>query len=450
MNRESQTRRRIGTAVKLVVGLVLLGAVGGGILLLEQDRSRRLLAEEAKLWTTEEGIIRGVEFLVPSVTRDHWSLLDDATDSLVAANLARTRDVAGGLAPLAQFPNVRELQLTGCQWVVDPQLAEIAKRHRLRSLDLSRTRVTDAGVGQLDLSELHSFKADGCTGLTAETLALLKGLPSLKTVSLKAVPIPFDRYEQFRIARPDVMIVADPLLTWQQVVRRDLSRFQVNWLTDETDPDQFVRYWNLLAKERDVRHLTLAGPGVSRALPDVLARLKTLESLTIVDTRLDRGLDRLPTSVISLALEQLHAGSQLDGLKEITWLRSVDVRHVPLTAEQWTEFSSAIAANKALNRLMLTGVEVPAGSFRKLHDLPELKLLGLYNVQVTDADLQAIGKITSLETLDTNGFPISDAVFESWLDLPNLTYVDVPGDGISPETRERLRQRYPQAHIRFD
>jgi hypothetical protein len=440
-----------------VLAAVVLSTLGAAFVVLERSRARERIAADVKLWKADDGTIRGVQFVTSDVTDDHWGLLEDAGETLQSVNLSNTEQVAGGLQRLAKFPNLRDLYLVDCGWVDDAEVAHIAKSHRLRSLDISGTPLTDEGVRQFDLAELGTLTADRCNGLTEETFEMLIALDSVKSVSLKGVPISLDQFERLRIERPDMAIFADPpQLTWERVQRLDLITTPVDWLSDETDIDQFLRYFRLphnwvlgsFDENARARYLNLGGPGVAHCLPAILEGMTEIESLILVDTRLDGGLQHVSPSTISLWMIQLHAASHLDGLEAITWLNSVFVRDADLTSEQWVKLFDVITANELLRGLTLSGAQVPAGAIARLRDHRELRHLWLIDTQITDADLQAIGEIPSLEILDTANIPISDAVVESWMQLPKLNYLNIYQGGVRPEMAERLHRRFPEAQVR--
>jgi hypothetical protein len=519
MNGDWRTDRFRFPVLQAAAVVAVLAAIGAAVVLLERSRSRELIAADVKLWRTEDGTIRGAHFVTDEVTEDHWALLRDAAESLQSVNLSNTQQVAGGLQRLAAFPNLRDLYLVNCGWVDDAAVAPIAKTHRLHSLDISGTSLTDAGVRQFDLSDLTSFKADRCAGLTDETFEMLEQLLSLKSVSLREIP--FDQFEQLRISRPGRVVVATPALSWDIVSRIELGSTRVHWLTAETDVDQFVRYWKSPRIGLE-RYLTLAGPGVARALPKILSEMTEVVSLALADTKLSGGFEHLPRSVTSLrlvklhaesrldglesatwltrlwvtdaqftseqwaeffsiiaanrsltslilegaeipagtfaklrehaelqhlSLSRLHADSQLDGIEKITWLKSVSVRDVSFTSGQWKDFFSAMTANEALTQLSVAGAEVPPGALVELKDHRQLRHLSLSNAQVTDADLEVIGQMSSLERLSTADIPISDAIVGSWMHLPRLKSMSVYRGGVGPEIAERLRQKYPDAQV---
>lgn len=199
----------------------------------------------------------------------------------------------------------------------DSEIARLASLTQLRELDISGTAVTDTGFQQLSLPQLHTLAANGCMGMTDDSIDSFIRIESLSRISLVNVHISLDAMERLRLQRSDLMILANPVMFWEFIDRPELRPAPVFWITEQTDLDELFRYFRLphdwetgkFDDQTQTTRLTLGGSGVGNALPEILAGFPVLESLTLVDATTDGGFDRAPRSLKELTLLQLRTGS---------------------------------------------------------------------------------------------------------------------------------------------
>src|SRR6185295_11689439 len=90
-----------------------------------------------------------------------------------------------GLVSLAKLRRLGTLLLSKCPGVGDRGMEHIAKLSRLRSLDLSSTRVTDGGLEQLrPLQQLRSLYLIGLDGISDRGLEHVTFLSRLRRLLL--------------------------------------------------------------------------------------------------------------------------------------------------------------------------------------------------------------------------------------------------------------------------
>jgi hypothetical protein len=453
MTGDCQTERRPSPALKIAAALALLGAIGGAVVLLERDRSRQLTADEVRIWRTEDDTIRGVQFIGPEVTEAHWQQVAGVT-SIRSITLNGTTRVAGGLSWVAEFPELRTLDLGGCGWVNDHEIVKLINSGGLQSLTISGTGVTEAGLRQLDLLQLQTFTAEKCPGLGEEALVLLAELDSPKVVRMNGQAISLDVFEQVRDARRDLVLqvpVEDPRRRPPPEPRRPYAG---HWFDGDTDVDAFIRFerlphdWSSGRWKPDVvvEHLAVSGPAVEQVLPKLLAAFDDLDYLRLTHTHLKGGLDRIPTGIKDIFLLELAPDSRFAGLETVHELRRfhVEQNEEPLSATGTQQILDVVAGSTSLETLSLTGLDIPKGELR----LPlTLQSLWLTNCRIDDADLLKIGNLSSLERLSIHEIAIHDPVAEQLLDMPNLHDVRLYETGVSQEMAQRLQQRYPDSNV---
>ena len=88
-----------------------------------------------------------------------------------------------GLAPLAGVPGLQRLRLDA-EDLTDRHLEVLNAQTGLQELAIDRARITNQGLGQLNLPALRSLSLGGCTQIDDSGLANLKGLPELQELNL--------------------------------------------------------------------------------------------------------------------------------------------------------------------------------------------------------------------------------------------------------------------------
>jgi len=271
--------------------------------------------------------------------------------------------------------NIIELDLTS-SWVTDGDLAKVAQMRHLRKLDLSHTRVTDAGLEQLksleNVVELNCYYAER---LTEDGIAHLRGWKHLERLSLRGTKVTSEVFEH--------------LAHLTSLRSLDLGFTQI-------EDEGFEQLASLARLEK----LSIGGNRLSGSCLLLLKQLPALMDLDVSGIqRVDSGLWGLPLTEENLArigqLRQLralnlagatladrgvdrpgHPEAERAELRDLTALgglinlERLDLSRQPVTAE-------AISGLSALPRLQ----ELRLGLARKLDDSAVPPLLSLKSLQ---------------------------------------------------------------------
>lgn len=128
---------------------------------------------------------------------------------VVSVILTKTRVIDGELSMLANFPQLRTLDLRGTR-ITDKGLAHLERLTNLQQLYLDSTPITDLGLGRLkDLKELRELSLKD-TSISDLGLAFLPGLTNLEKVNLKEIKdkqVTRQGVERLRDALPKAVIL---------------------------------------------------------------------------------------------------------------------------------------------------------------------------------------------------------------------------------------------------
>lgn len=276
-------------------------------------------------------------------------------DELVVTRSATDAD----MARLAEFDAVEKLSLSGNHELTEDGLACLASLPRLRELNLSRSRISNAGLAMVGrLATLTSLRLDDAK-VSDTGLQHLAPLTRLETVSLRGTAI----------TDAGLAIVSQ----WPELTSLDLSKTKIG--------DEGLGHLVSCSK---LSQLRLAGlENLSIAGVRSLARLASLTEIDLQKTRLDG--------------QALAALATCKGIRSLT-LSGPDYRGSDL---------EAIAAMKGLTVLRLYGIPVADEDLRHLASLSSLETLRLHDSRVTGAGLVHIDR--DLKVLSLEGSPVDDA-----------------------------------------
>jgi hypothetical protein len=127
---------------------------------------------------------------------------------LAGLDLTETRVTDAGLAEVGRLPHLTTLKLSRTP-ITDAGLAHLTGLASLRQLDLDGTRVSDAGVVYLlRLPQLRRLNLDG-TRVGDAGLLQLRDCSALRSVSIARTCVRRSARAMFAMARPDVELLTD-------------------------------------------------------------------------------------------------------------------------------------------------------------------------------------------------------------------------------------------------
>lgn len=304
---------------------------------------------------------------------------------------------------LRQIPG---LDLSDHWEITDQSLALLQSQPSLRMLNVTRTKISDAGYHAIrrlkNLAVLMVSEKTSDRGLVA-----IQELKNLEDVNL-------DR------ARVTDAGLAQAAASWPKLARLDISGTAV---TDAGLP--------ALAHGPHLTQLVLNGNITDRGA-DALKALTALQELDISQTQItDQGLAAV-AALPHLVTVYLNKSVSDRGLKELA--KSPSLRTLDLTGARITDDGvKSLARLKTLQELALSQTSVGNDSLASLAKLPELRMLELSDTRVTSAglaplvqakklqilslsweklspeDLRGMSRLAQIQTIILNGVPLDEA-----------------------------------------
>lgn len=366
------------------------------------------------------------------------------------------------VAMAARIPTLERLRLDGSS-ITDDALIAIRSVENLQQVDLSRTAITDAGVGRLSgLRRLNYLTLRDCPHLTGPGLIQLHDLPNLYQLDVQGIDVSFADLTRLKSQLPQAAIRVDPetvlgipdpddlrYARW----RNDPYGIQLDcgfpvtgqWLSRLEDPEAVIqlsmraRTPAALRALRSFRRLTvLHVSGCDDVGAAVLADCRELRQLSLAGSLTDSGLEDL------FALEQLESlrvasanvqGDAFDELRRLRELRRLSLHCPEVDPAQATAGIAALAELPNLASLDLTVPLGGHGALGPLRDCPELRHLGLRGCGLTDEQLAA--PLPGVASLDLRDNPLTPACLETlsqWPALEEVTLDPSIRSGVPPDT----------------
>lgn len=334
------------------------------------------------------------------------------SQSVKAVFAGMTQITDEGVASLCSLENLRALSADAdnpayrdgksSPQISDDAINSLAKCHKLEYLDLSGSRLSDAGLARL-ASALPSLRVLGVeySKVTENGLAALRKLPRLQGLAILGIPA---------TDKVALHISALPAL-------RELR----------AEPQSSDKGVERLSGLRQLRHLSLMGPSITNDCMKYIARMESLRSLVIQDTAVtDVGVEQI-TGMPTIAQVTLSG----DGMT--------------------TQCISTLATLPKLESLSLSRIASASAGSRDWDDLDRLKFLpGTLSIRqcplLSLDDMRVLGSFSSLKHLvieesnGTQGRPLTNADMDSISSMTNLEMLTLTSTLVSDEGLVAIRR----------
>ena len=425
--------------------------------------------------------------------------------SLKAVTLNGNGLTDAGLKSVARLTTLQSLNLnlSGNKGITDAGIAELKSlQHLLPSLDLSDTRVTDAGLKELAaLQGLQALNLNH-TSIGDDGLAELKRLPALKSIELQSTNITdagakhlseFPALESVDLwgtlvtevglhELPHLKRLLAPVGGAPQLGLKEIQFTESLTLGGGQITDRWLKQLKAFSSLRSLSldsagmmndrgtGFTGVGLGELKGLTSLslhrcprftdanmpeLSQLKELRVLDLGFTGWQSDTAGNPATISHPWFGQVDPGklgvsdAGLAHLKQLENLQHLDLNGTQITDAGLAELKTL----KNLQKLLIGYNEKMTGTgLAELKDLKNLQHLDLIHCGITDDGAKRLAKLQSLKTIDLRGTKITDAglkELKSLLNLKELNLCLVPG-GPFDVTREginELRAALPEAKI---
>ena len=341
---------------------------------------------------------------------------DDVAAWIISQGGRGTREPSGA---------VTAADLTG-SWITDADLTRLATLPNLRRLDLSRTKITDAGLEHLKpLNEVIELRLRYAESVTDNGVAHIKGWKHLERLDLRGTKITSRVFESLA-----------GLTTLRSL---DIAFTRVS---DEG-------FEELAALSR-LEELAMGG---NRILGPALSLLKLLPALRRLDAG---GIQRVDSGLWGLALSDRN----LEKLGALTQLEVLDLSGANIADRGLDRPGHALARRKELRSLAdlrtltrlhtlnLNRVPVNGEALQVLAELPALKhLMAGYNPLMDDEAAEVFARVRELETLFLTETNVSNTTLERLQAAKHLKKLYLGGTRVSAEAVENFRRSRPDCSV---
>lgn len=401
-----------------------------GLLQLLHARNMRSLTIDMCLQVSDDGllVLQDCRDLVtfssrgcPRITGAGISNLAAAAASLSVLDLERCPRVHGGLAHLSALRMLKVVNLGWCNSVDDSDAAVLASFPDLQVLNLSRTRVTNAGVSGLSgLTKLHTLALAGCR-VTDAGLASLAGLHALTELDLSYCGNVTDTVMKHLRHLPELKVLN---LAYTAFGDGHASMFSELRNLEELSLDSCAisdACLEHLAEIKSIRTLDLADTAVGNEGLEHVGRMWRLESLNLSFTSVaDAGLQAiagLPKLQVLNIDSRLITDRALATISTLTGLVELDVFGAKIT-DAGLQYLKGM---KRLESLEVCGGGITDAGVRHLAPLTALTNLNLsQNLRISDAGLTSLSPLTNIQSLNLSGCRLTSAGLVPLRGLPCL------------------------------
>jgi internalin A len=306
-------------------------------------------------------------------------------------DLTNTRVTDAGIASLADCVQLMGLHLSGTR-ITDAAAPHLASLPQLAALDVSQTQVTDAFLGECEIAKLRSLQVGNTKVTDAGVMAIQRRHPQL-TVHVNSLRIA--ALEE--VAPVPVLQLNDPFFGNASLERLDFLRRATNVLLDNSRVS--AAGLRRIAGNPNISNLFASNTNLDDESLATIATLSELDTLDLRGTKVtDRGLAHL-AKLPRLRMLWLDGPQITDaGLKDLG--RLAELRFLCLDASAIDGSGLAqLAGLVELERLMLDATPVTDDSLKNLPILPRLQILDLEKTAISDAGLIHLHQFPALESV---------------------------------------------------
>ncbi len=350
--------------------------------------------------------------------------------------LSDSKGPESGRLSLDAHNELTDLELSGCHWIRDEDLAPLAKLPKLESLSLTGTSISNSGLQKLAASSsLLRINLSACPQLNDETLKTLQVLTNLQQVTIHAVPLNLQAAADFQNNCPNTRLAYD------QAIAPDLSPLITKYSLEAQNLSEEHRWPRMaetglitslelhLPEPADVtclqyleqlRSLRLTGAGVRDPMLPLVFASKTIKALNLSHSRCTdsamaglqslNGLEELILNDVTLGTKTFQSLATLPNLKRLH-LNDVTVQ---------IDESIGIIRLENLNSLTLNNA-TRANHFVGRIEAPQLTGLSLVSCNLYDDDIALISRFSELRQLDLSENPVHGETLSHLSALPIQT-----------------------------
>jgi Leucine-rich repeat (LRR) protein len=295
-------------------------------------------------------------------------------------------------------------------WIRDDDLGRLATIPTLKKINLSHTKITDAGLAHLrPLKNVTYLNCYWCDYVTDGGIAYLKNWQNLEYLNIRGTEVTGRVFEHLR--------------NMKRLKSLDAGFSRVN--DDGFDP---------LSALESIEELHIGGNKMSGVALPLLRQLPALKHLDVSGSqRTDSG--RWGLMLTDINIESITALTQLEVLN----IAGAIVSDVGMkTVDKMVN----------LHTLDLSRTDITAQGIEPLTRLQHLRRLRLIeSPRIDDSAIKHLAAIRTLESLDLAGTAITDAALDQLQQMKQLKFVSVAGTKVTPARVDAFRKARPECRV---
>jgi len=376
---------------------------------------------------------------------------------LKSLDLSRTTLTDQDFLAVTKLATLAELLLNDCSWLKDEHLARLVALKCLERLELSSQLITPAGLAQLSqLPALQELTLGECAAIDDGAIEHLASLLQLKQLTLSNTGLTSRGYAELyqRLPGVKVNVSVESLTDLRDVAQR--GKFSVDSSSGRIY--SFVQGQNRDGSEKPLLpgHLAAIGRlaglktlGVRGEITDAmfheLKTLPELESLQALNSLItDEGLQQLRGFPSLKSLSMFPTQIKGPGLKHLE--HTPHLTRLEIVTQQGNEVIQYLAHLQELDEMVIRAPITDEG-LEQLPVLPKLRSLWLNGSQVRGPGIACLAKQPSLAALAINGGLVEDTAGVHIASLASLRWVSLRQSGMTEDGKARLRELRPDLKV---
>jgi len=367
---------------------------------------------------------------------------------LKSLDLSRTTLTDQDFLAVTKLTTLTELFLNNCPWLKDEHLGQLAELKQLKWIEFSSPQITAQGLLALgQFPELKMLAIGDCSDFNDEVVTTFRKLSELKTITFSGSELLSQTVFSLQSSLPNIDVKANLFslkdlrsLTGKGLLADDGKSFTWSSPTAPIEPGDMA----IIGSITPLNQLSARGPITDEMFRE-LTHVPHLRHLQLLDSHItDDGLEHLAQFPELKSLSMFP--TRLTGRGLVHLRNTPQLERLELRVSQGDEVLEYFAPLQELREIVITAPITDAG-LERLPVLPKLRSLWLNDSNVTGPGLVQLAKQPELVVLSLGRSLVDDSAVDAIAKLSSLRFVHLRLEKISEEGKVRLREMRPDLTV---